>query len=250
METHYLYDGTIALDFELKRHRYTIGGRPILSATAITGVMDKPALVAWAANQCAAYLRENVKPGVVLDEVQIDDLAESMRKEWRRTSKSAAAIGTLVHNYAEHYAQFVMGNGPEPEWPVNERARNGAEAFRKWLDTHRVEFIHTERKVYSLAHDYCGTVDVVAVIDGCPTVADYKTSNGVWDEYRAQIAGYRMALREEFGAGFVDASLCLRFDKDTGEFHPHPLEDHDQDATAFLACLDLKRWLDGNKAKR
>lgn len=249
LEIHKLYGGEVELHFETKRHLYTVGERVVPSVTGITSVMDKPALVPWAANTCAEYVRQHLKPGVALDEVEIEEFAESLRKEWRKVSRRAANTGTVVHAYAEKWARFCMGKGEEPARPVNPAAARGVDAFHSWLDSHTVEFLYAEKKVYSRQYGYAGTVDLVARIDGVVTLADYKTSSGWWEEYDAQVAAYREAVEEELDLG-IGRSLGLLFNKETGEFQPVHIQDHDGDVMAFLNMLSLSVWKQGKRNAR
>lgn len=255
LETHILYNGEVTLTFETKRHIYRVTDEQagmkdqiVPSVTGTTNVMDKPALVAWAANTCAEYVRANLRPGKSLDEIEIASFAESMRSEWRKVSKTAANIGSLVHAYAEQYARWKLGDGPEPKMPVNTAARQGVGAFLGWLEDHHVEFLHAERKVYSRAGVYAGTVDLVARVDGVLTVVDYKTSSGWYPEYNVQVAGYREALEEELELG-IEKSLGLVFSKESGQCKPVAIETHEKDFDAFMACLGLKVWQESRKKR-
>jgi len=68
-------------------------------------------------------------------------------------------------------------------------------------------------------------------------------------EMGMQTAWYLQALQEETGME-LDGRMILRFDKNTGDFHVHILDDYEADVQAFNSALLLakrKKYLDANK---
>jgi hypothetical protein len=236
-----LYNGTVELEFDEKRHVYRVNGKTVPGVTGILGVINKPALVPWAVKMCGEYLAKTLKPGTQLDEVEIARLVTDMKRRYKDATAEAADIGTHVHRWAEQHAK-----GENPPWPVNPQVRSGVEAYCAWLEAHHVEPIFVERRIYSRWHDYAGTVDLVARIDGRLCVADLKTSSGLYDEMRLQLAAYQGALVEETGWTF-DARYVLRFPKDGGQFEAHELHEFERDFSAFLAAAKLSRTLNAIK---
>lgn len=230
-----LFDGKIVLSFDEEKHVYRVDGRVLPGVTTICGVLSKPALVPWAAKMCAEYLDANLKPGQALDEVQKATLIKAMKGSWKQKKEEAADIGTIAHKFAEDYLQ-----GREPAKPVNELARAAVDAFLEWMAAHHVKIISSERRILSLNHWYAGTVDLIAEVDGETWVADFKTSSGIWPEYGLQLAGYRIALREEMGQSLK--RLVLWFPKDGKPFEARALENDDADERGFLAALELHNW--------
>lgn len=245
MATHTLYHGDVRLDFDEARHRYTVGGEWTPSSTTILGVINKPALVGWAAKMCGEYASQNLEPGKPMDEVQIKAFVRDMKRHYRNVAEDAANIGTIVHQFAEEHAQYG-----EAEMPVNPEARRGCEAYLEWVQAHHVEFRAVEFKVYSREWQYAGTCDLDCVIDGVHTIADYKTSTGIYPEYWLQVASYAMARREELGIQYAQRAI-LRFDKATGRFevaYREP-EKFDSDETAFIAARELYQWQQGETTR-
>jgi len=242
-----LYGGDVTLEFDAGKHAYHVGGSLVVSVTQALKVIDKPALVPWAAKMASEYIVENVKPGVALDEIQIRELADGAKGAHRAAAKRAAAIGTQVHDWAECYAK-----GERPPMPMHPQIRQGVDAFLAWWNEHDVKIVAAERKCFSRAHMYAGTVDLVAVIGRKFAVLDYKTSSGIWDEYRLQVAAYSQALIEE---GFVPADhdrWIVRFDKTDGTFEAvkYERDTYERDARGFRAALALYRALEEIKASK
>lgn len=234
-----LYNGEIDLEFNEKKHAYMVGGEAVVSVTQALSCIDKPALIPWAVKMGSEFARSFLVPGQPLNPEQIEALCDGIKSAHRKKVTGAANIGSIVHDFAEKHMR-----GEHPEWPEDPKARKAAEGFIAWQETHDVELIHAERKIYSRKHKVAGTCDLVAKIDGKMVVCDYKTSSGCWPEMRAQIAMYQCAFEEELGYKF-DGRMLLRFDKETGGFEPHHFgpETYEQHLNFFLAALNLYRAL-------
>jgi hypothetical protein len=234
--THKLYGGDVDLIFDEKKHLYFVQDNPIVGVTTVCGVLNKPALVGWAANQGAEFARTFLQPGQSLNEAQIDALCSGIKSAHRKRTTAAADIGTTVHSWAENYAKGVTLDVPE-----NEQAKAAVESFLQWTEIHDVVFEESERKIFSRQHRYAGTVDTIATVDGKRLVIDFKTSTGLWDEMRLQLAAYRFALEEE-GFGPFEGRMILRFAKDGSGFYTHDLETapkaYERDWRGFAACLE------------
>ena len=231
MSSTWHYNKTIKLDFEERRHRYTVDGKPITSVTTALSVINKPALVGWASKMASLHWVENYRPD--MDEIDLQEMDRAARGAHRRSATRAADIGTLTHKFAEDYAK-----GLDTAIPANKEAANACNLFLQWTDEHEVEFIDTEFKVLSLSHNYCGTVDLDCVVDGKRVIADIKTSSGCYPEMGYQLAAYQMARTEETKDAY-DTRLILRFGKTDGEFEVTEYPHYERDWTAFKAALDL-----------
>jgi predicted RecB family nuclease len=238
--THLLYGGLIALQFDQRRHRYTIEGRPIVSVTGVQA--PKPALVAWAANQAADYVRENLRAGKEYTELEVRQLAEGAETAHRKTAKMAADIGTIAHAACERWAK-----GDREVVVFEPHAARAFAAFVNWSLENEVTFLHSERKVYHLDHDYCGTCDLDCVIRGEHAVVEIKTSKAIYPEYRLQVAAYAKALEREDKAE-RKVNWVLRLDKESGEFEARSYE-ADYDYPAFLGLLAYHKWANGLRTR-
>lgn len=192
-ESHVLYDGKVHLDFDPVKHVYKINGEYANGVTTALGIIAKPFLIPWAAKQAADYVKENITPGVALDEVQIQALVDGAKNAHRRTKDSAADMGTFIHNYIEAFVR-----GEEPEAPINPKLRKVVDKFHEWWDETKPEVLKPERMLCSPTHMLAGTADLVCKIDGKLTIVDWKTGSGIYPEMFLQLAAYAMMLEEEY----------------------------------------------------
>lgn len=222
------------------RQPYVIDGIEVPSVTTILKVLNKPALVNWASygardatRRFARQVYETMHPegrclglsgasyAAALEKVQGKAPAH------RAVSDEALDVGTLVHARIEAELRRELGEDVGlPEIPedqvvlgrkVPHPSRVAYEAYQKWRAKNEVRPSKLELRVYSRKHMYAGTADFLGYVADVLTIADWKTSKAVYDEYRLQIAAYREAYLEmdtEY-AGLVGSlgGLVIRFPK-------------------------------------
>ena len=98
-----LYDKTIKLQFDAKKHHYTVDGQTVDGVTSILGIINKPALVYWSANKAAEFVEKNLTPGKALDELEIKKLSSGCKTAHRTFKDDAADIGTMFHVFCEQF---------------------------------------------------------------------------------------------------------------------------------------------------
>ncbi len=239
MEISKHYNNSIVLKFDNYKHKYTINGESIPSVTGITGMVNKPALLPWCAKMCSEYFLENYTPGQSFDEVEMVEFALNIKNAPRAFTRRAATAGTIAHEFAEKYINYKLKKiNQEPELPINENARNSAEAFLDWVDNNKVKFISSEQKVYSKRFNYTGTTDIDAEVNSERCIVDLKTSSGIYFEMWLQTSGYQQALQEEFGVKY-DRRWILRIDKEGHGFYVKDSTNFADDFQVFKACLTL-----------
>ncbi len=170
---------------------YTADGTQVPGVTTILGVLDKPYLVAWA-NRMGLQ--------------GIDS---------RKYTDEAASVGTLAHYLVE--CELA---GVEPildDYTPNqlERAQHSLGHFHAWKAQHDLSPVLVEAQLVSERYRYGGTVDCVAWLDGQLTLIDNKTSSGIYDEMKWQVAAY-MALAVEHGHRCTGARI-LRIPRSDGD---------------------------------
>lgn len=242
---HSLYGGRVIVETGSQaRYRVLVDEKPVKapSVTSITGQLSKgDALIYWATDCMAKYLLE-------LDRVTNDDILRAS-KEWRALRDEAANFGKAVHDYAEQFAKSLTTGIAIPVIEGQEEVRNGINAFLSFMDEYHVQFKETESVIYSLKNNYVGRIDALAEVDGKLTLIDYKTSrkskvspNGIYDEARMQVIGYKKAIEEEKNIK-IPRVLILRFDKQTGELGYEFIENHEKWDQAFMGLLQTRHAL-------
>jgi hypothetical protein len=194
LQSYELYGGAVTLTFDVDSHIYTVNGKIVPdSISGCLKVINKPALIGWAAGLAVDHIQAKLYPGLVLDEVNIKELLKGSKTAYRAKTEKAANIGTLGHLWAEDYL-----NGKNPPLPVNIELRNIAETFLKFLHENNVEVISAEQKVYSRELNVAGTFDALARFNGELAILDWKTGSGIYPEYFLQMGGYDLCHSEEY----------------------------------------------------
>jgi len=231
-----LYKGKEKITFDENRHIFYDGkGEKLLSVTAATGVIDKSgALMGWAVKMMGLYLLDQKLKG---NKIITEDLINEAKREYRRLKTEAADIGTEIHKWV---SDWILKKNPE--MPDNEKVVNGIMAFLKFQREHKFKWIESERYIFSKKHKYAGILDSIAKEGNKLILVDFKSSNGIYDSMRFQVAGYQIAWEEETGEK-IDERMILRFGKNDGEFEIRRLDNDAKDKKAFLNCLNLKKRL-------
>lgn len=191
------------------------------SVTTIIGVLDKPALLYWAAEMTANAAIDNEATWRGM----LDDRGRAETVKWLRDARfrrprdllSATDLGTVTHTVCEEYAltgvrpdrarigEIVRQQGG-PDVRVAEESAVVAtmlDRFDEWLQRFTPSYQATEVCVYSPTYGYAGTADAFLTIDGFRAIGDYKTSREPRDskgnpktpypEVAVQLAAYRHA---------------------------------------------------------
>lgn len=247
-----LYKGEVELVFDDVKHTYEANGQIVFGVTSVVGVLDKPALMYWSANMGAEFADKCLVPGLMIDELNKPAIIEGIKTAFRKKSKEAADIGTAVHAYLESYLNAGINKKPLPEMPVNPLIRKAIEAFLDWTKANDVKFIASERKVYSRQYGYAGTLDALGYVNGELAIIDFKTSNGIYDDYFVQTAAYAHAVNEEDGTNITKCYI-VRVPKDGSEFEVQEDENYLMNFQSFIGCLEnykRKMYLKGQEIER
>lgn len=159
--------------------------------TTVVDQLPKPYLTYWAAREAAEAAVTNwdiVSQLVKRDPAGATDYLKSAH---RRTSRSAADLGSAAHEYFERLAR---GEAINPRH-VHADVRPHVRWFSEFLEQVQPEFLHLEETVWSDEHQYAGSFDAIARVDGELVVLDWKTSKSVYDSVALQLSAYRYANR-------------------------------------------------------
>lgn len=208
---------------------YEIGSIEYPSVTQILGLLDKSgALCYWSARCATEYIAEH-KDNLFKDAHSFEQVLRDAITAYKTISKDACDTGSQVHSMIERYIKTERDQTSE-----NDAVQNGFLAFLEWEERNRVKWIQSELTLVSTTYGYAGTCDAIADINGYRYLVDFKTSKAIYDEYRKQLAAYRIA--EESG---LDVAV-LRLDKETGEPEFKDLSKNiEQHERSFLKLVDF-----------
>ena len=108
------------------------------------------------------------------------------------TTKQSASEGTKIHNAVE---AILKKQSPE----LDSEIMPAINAFQDFLRLHSLntDAGAIEKRVWSNAHRFAGTIDILAEVDGLFGVLEIKTSSGIWRDYNLQTSAYVCALQED-----------------------------------------------------
>jgi hypothetical protein len=202
------------------------------SVTNYLGLLNKPALVPWAAKMTAEYFKDEIDAILAgelsVKDMDLDDLVKQAKAHYKKKSEEATEYGSMVHDYIASF----FGFGALPEDPIVKRLV--ISAVSKITGELRLTVNETEKMVYYRSA-YAGTLDLIG--SGIPVghkskkrvIVDVKTGRGrVYEEALLQVSAYALA-EEELSGQKVDLAVILPLNKDTGEADD-------------LVVLNRRRW--------
>jgi hypothetical protein len=247
---------------------YERDGRKFTSVTTILNDgIPKPALPGWAAKMTAEYAVKH--PGATLDELKAARFA---------SRDEAAKRGTDLHRWVESWALWDVeprSSHPLPpiegdpdadpdellehydgEWAEVEAAmapdptlRKMAEQWVKLAAKHTIEPLASEFTVYNSSLGYAGTADMVAMVDGIPSLIDVKTGKDVYPDAALQLCA--LAHGEYIGVHNGPTLPMPEFDRClVAHVRPtfarfYPVDYGDWAWRTFRAARAISQWNEG-----
>lgn len=163
--------------------------------TSVINLLDKPALLQWAANEAANHVAELWNPDQEYSKAQIDAIIQDARYAHRNKKDEAAGWGTHAHAIIEKFLK--EGYWPEDhEWEsIPFEVANSLALFSEWWTAAGLEVVEVEKYVFDLAFHYGGTADLIARDKtGALWLIDWKTGKGIYGSMIIQLAAYYNAL--------------------------------------------------------
>lgn len=235
-----------------------LGNIKLPSSTTILSIINKPALVPWAARTTIEYLEpyldQILKGKIKIEDLNINEILYGAKTAHAKIKKEAGNIGSIVHDIISefhvmeltnknHYYTIkecnkILANKVDkkitefvkkvPDFTVPANLKNKVTAclssFAEWREKVHFEVIESESTVFSAKYGYAGTLDALGKIYGETCIVDYKSSNGIWLEYYYQVASYRCAW-EEMNKKSIPKEWIIRFGKEDGAFEARLLDD-------------------------
>lgn len=234
--------------------RYTLDDKPLTGVTTILGVIAKPALIQWSANETVKeikkhfnYLAESDNTIKLLE--NLEPILEEARYAHRKKKEGAGDIGTEFHKEIENYINICIEQGRIiPTESSNPEIAKMVQNFVSWAGGNNVKFLASEKSVYQADDNkfYAGTLDFICEIDNNKYIGDLKTGSGIYPEHFYQMAAYKHALEycEPELAEDIKGAVVVRIGKD-GKFNSEKdvqfRYDLSPDLKAFLGALDIYR---------
>jgi len=175
--------------------------------------------------------------------------------------RDALDIGTAVHRMAELDLRGIPEREIErvPYETLQasvdiDKAWMAFRQFRDWRKEHEVRAIAFEESLVSEIHQYGGTLDVIALIDGARGLLDFKTSKTAGDIYldqRLVMAAHGNLWREKHPELPLPGGYHLiSLPKDGSKFGHHAFADLSPEWEMFTLQLDCWRIEKGLGRKR
>jgi hypothetical protein len=204
---------------------YEIDGASYPSVTHILGCIGKPALIAWSASteraactEAAADLYQEWCAQLVPPQMPRESYLATLTarlglvKAHQKELAKAGEIGTQIHKMIEWMMRTAIGADAGPKPVISDKALWAVMAFEDFAKSVNLKPVVIEHTVYSKVHQYAGTMDLLARVNGVLTLLDFKSGKAVYPESFLQSAAYSVAL-EEMGFALPASALILRLPK-------------------------------------
>mgnify|MGYP001558319551 CR=1 FL=1 len=216
----------------------------IPSVTTILQVISKPALMNWAAKQgthkAKIIMDKLLRMAPALHDSMLGELGPEFFKDGNAQATEAADYGTQAHGIIEGILKKTKEDWFSLDLPSP--VVQAVNSFLVWRDKTDLKMMKAESMVYSKKLGFAGTADAIAEVDGVVTLLDWKTSKGIYPEYKLQTVAYKYAAEEMSGESIPRVMIC-RFGKD-GSFEDYevPPADHPSLFDSFIDAKRLWEW--------
>lgn len=209
--------------FDEENHVHMLDGKKIKGCTTILDVIAKPALIPWAAGEVVKHIEQKC-PYATVDEYGDDfylvskEELKKAKSAHRKKKEKAADWGTIVHKAIEIWIKTrsippaVVSKGEN--YILSPDYLSAINNFVAWSLNNNVEFILSEKRIYSEEWGIGGIVDLVLKKEGKVYVGDVKTSSGIYETYFLQTAAYAKMLLEMGEVNHIDGLIIVNCKKD------------------------------------
>ena len=247
--------------FDEAKHVHKLDGKRIKGCTTILGIIAKPQLIQWSANLAAAEafrigsvdgLVEKINEFEKIDseackqiDLEFPEFAKA-RLAHKEKKDNAAEWGKIVHKAIEVWIKTknnptVVEIGGEQVKLLDEHIK-AVNQFITWATKNDVEFLLSEKGIYSEIWQIGGIVDFVCKIKGILYVGDIKTSSDIYEEYFLQCSAYAKMMTEMGLYDNFDNMIIINTKKD-GTFKTEERNNVKDDIKCFEAAIILHNRL-------
>ena len=234
------YPGGHTIEYFDLEHMYWWKNKdlPIDGVTSILKLLNKPALMPWAANMAAHSYEKDIRDWMESQTIADDNderfpsqylidclpgMTTRAKGAYRERSKEGTDVGSIAHNYLERRLKGESNIRVE-----DPRAEKACMAVENFLEQHSINVKpeNVESVCFSEDYYYAGQPDILGSVDYISGVYDAKASNPFpkgepYLEYKLQLAAYAVAKEEEFRKTHerdysIDHGGILRLDKKSG----------------------------------
>jgi hypothetical protein len=203
-------DGNL-LTFDEVKHQYRLNGIRVPGPTTFGkgGYPTSEMLIGWMIGQGSRFTADQIMKVATTDqgigrieEKWLKEIIKESKTAYRTSSMAAAAIGTVVHDYAYHTElghteeaeKLLALHRPTEAWA---KISNGIDKFKEWKGQNTDEIVATEAIVASVQENYGGKFDRLAYRPGTGLIlSDFKTSSGIFVDMFIQLGAYVKAIDE------------------------------------------------------
>ena len=225
--------------FDSTNHVHLLDDVPLHGVTSVLGIIAKPALIPWAVGVAVDYIDKKLQ---VMDMGGInivgfspeywETVAKEAKSAHRKKKEKAGDWGSAVHLAVEEWIK-------DKKLPdLKDTQLQAFEHFKKWAEDNKVEFLESEKHVYSKDLVIGGIVDLVFMMDGKKYIGDIKTSSGIYNEAFFQMGAYNLCLESMGEHKDVEGYIVINLKKD-GTMDLKMAVDMELNKNAFKHALGL-----------
>ena len=205
------------------------------SVTSSVGILNKPAIPAWATKIAVLNLRGTLESRDSLEALgkeadkknaAFEKKGKDTRVSWmdlaaKQASSAPGKVTKAARDFGEHSHTLVEKIVTDEPYSTEEWADYAhiAEGFKMWARDAGMTLVASELMVWHPEYEYGGTIDLVGRLnDGSLAVIDVKTG-GVYNEAAYQLAAYATAL-EYLTGEWVTEAWALQLPRERDEANP------------------------------
>ena len=240
----------IGLGFKDEGHIHSIKGiGEVPGCTSVSGLFGEDGWkFAWPVKlmeqgmveQAISDSKDFPKGDSIFNVDYIVEMAKKYKNAWRQKRDKTKDLGVILHGDISRMIKEAI-KAEIRILPIESVAKEFEESFKgflEWQTDSNIEWLASEVQVGSLTHNYAGILDCIYKIGDKVYLDDIKTSDKPKKEWKIQLAGLKMALREQ-GVNVDETGILLL--RREGEFERISMNVTEADEKAFLVGLEFYR---------